>query len=348
MYNSKNNIIIPSKYMKKKLAIVGLGRIGRSIVRSSLQDFDVKLISDKNPNVENHAYLLNYDSTYGTSDVEFKASNDRIHVNDIEILFQKSESLLDLDLEDIDVLIDATGYGKNEEVAKKISEKFNLKIIITKSSNYAEKEVVYGLNHSEITDKDAIISGSICDANALAHILNLVESNYGIQNGHFISLHPWLSYQNLVDSSVYSTDNPSIPWSEFSLGRSAVDSLIPKNTTAVKACEKVLPHLKDKISSFSFRTPLNTVTSGNVQLVLEKSAPYKEIFELFEDVFSNAEIFNFEKKDLVSIDYKATPYSLSIYAKSIKLVGNLLSLSFWYDNEFAYSQRILDIAKHLK
>ena len=123
MYNSKNNIIIPSKYMKKKLAIVGLGRIGRSIVRSSLQDFDVKLISDKNPNVENHAYLLNYDSTYGTSDVEFKASNDRIHVKDIEILFQKSESLLDLDLEDIDVLIDATGYGKNEEVAKKISEK---------------------------------------------------------------------------------------------------------------------------------------------------------------------------------------------------------------------------------
>jgi glyceraldehyde 3-phosphate dehydrogenase len=138
-----------------------------------------------------------------------------------------------------------------------------------------------------------------------------------------------------------------MPWSEFSLGRSAVDSLIPKNTTAVDACEIILPNLKNKLSSFSYRTPLNTVTSGNLQAVVRKEVSENELYEALKNQFNDKKLFNFEEEDLVSIDYKGTDYSLSLYSKSIKLKKSLISLSFWYDNEWAYSQRIIDIANVL-
>lgn len=334
--------------MKKNLAIVGLGRIGRAILKKAvLQDLEIKLISDKNPNTKNHAYLIKHDSTYGQFSGEVIAKEQSIVIDDKNIAFQQSENISDLDLSTVDILIDATGSRANEEKAKKVSEDNNLKVIITKSSTFADKEVVFGLNHNIIEESDKIISGSICDANALAHILSFLESEYGIESGNFISLHPWLAYQNLVDSSLYSYSDPNMPWNEFSLGRSAVDSLIPKNTTAVDACEIILPNLKDKLSSFSYRTPLNTVTSGNLQAVVKKEISENELYEALKTRFNDKKLFNFEEEDLVSIDYKGTDYSLSLYSKSIKLKRSLISLSFWYDNEWAYSQRIIDIANVL-
>lgn len=334
--------------MKKNLAIVGLGRIGRTILKKAvLQDLEIKVISDKNPNIKNHSYLIKYDSTYGEFPKDVIAKKESIVIDGKNIAFQQSENISDLDLSEIDILIDATGSKSNEMQAKKVSEDNNLKIIITKSSTFADKEVVFGLNHNIIEESDKIISGSICDANALAHILNFLDSEYGIESGNFISLHPWLSYQNLVDSSLYSFSDPNIPWNEFSLGRSAVDSLIPKNTTAVDACEIILPNLKDKLSSFSYRTPLNTVTSGNLQVVITEEISKNDLYESLKQRFNDGKLFNFEQEDLVSIDFKATDYSLSLYSKSIKLKKKLISLSFWYDNEWAYSQRIIDIANIL-
>ena len=332
-----------------KIAIIGLGRIGKAVFKKLLDNHEIVLISDINPSVSNHRYLLQYDSTYGKYSKKIENDEDSIKIEGITIPFVQSRSLRDIEWKDydVDIIIDSSGTPKNEKLIRDISLINNSKAIITKSSEHVDKEIVFGLNHNEIKPEDKIFSSSICDANALAHVINFIDEEYGMNAGHFISLHPWLPFQNLVDGSMFSIDEESQPWKEFSYGRASPESLIPKNTTAVTACEKVLPNIKGVISSFSYRTPLNTVTSGNLQVVLKQAPTQKEFYNSLKENFNDGNLFSFEEEDLVSIDYKATDFSCAIYSKSIKVVENLASLSFWYDNEWAYSQRVVDLAEYI-
>lgn len=333
----------------KSIAIIGLGRIGRAILKKTIKETDIKFFSDMNPNISNHRYLLKYDSTYGRSDLNITNDEKSINVDGKEILFIHSNRIDEIhwDNQEVDLIFECSGFYENEKLIRGVAEEIGAKAIITKSSKYADKEIVFGLNHETITKEDKIFSSSICDANALSHLLSYFDSNYQISAGHFISLHPWLSYQNLVDGSVYSQESPNMPWKEFSLGRASSDSLIPKNTTAIEACEKILPSIKDKFTSFSYRTPLNTVTSGNLQVVVEDPPKLEQLLIDLKSSFNDGVLFKFVEEDLVSIDFKGTDYSCAIYAKSIKIVNNLITLSFWYDNEWGYAQRAVDLARYI-
>ena len=333
----------------KTIAIIGLGRIGRAIFKKTFKETDIKFCSDINPNISNHVYLLKFDSTYGRSGLNITDDEQSMHLEGKEILFMHSNRIDEINWKKhpVDLIYECSGFYENEKLLRGVASKIGAKAIVTKSSKYVDKEIVFGLNHKTINKEDRIFSASICDANALSHLLSYFDANYQVSAGHFISLHPWLSYQNIVDGSMFSQESPNMPWKEFSLGRASSDSLIPKNTTAIEACEKVLPSIKDKFTSFSYRTPLNTVTSGNLQVVVEDPPKLEKLLVDLKDFFNDGILFKFEEEDLVSIDFKGTNYSCVVYAKSVKVVNNLITLSFWYDNEWGYAQRVVDLAKYI-
>ena len=241
---------------KQRLFINGFGRIGRAITKLNMkyQKFDLVQINDINPNCENLTYLLNYDSTYGRLPEPATSLGNEMSIGGHVVKVSSFSDLNEISWAelDIDVLIDASGVSKNVLVAKDLTRKGALKkVVVTHSSDDVDREVILGVNTDALTKEDSVVSSSICDANAIAHPLKWIDSAFGISGGAVTTLHPWLSYQNLVDGPSISQSNPGVVWSDFALGRAAGESLIPKNTTALTATEKIIPAIAGKLLSFS-------------------------------------------------------------------------------------------------
>ena len=335
------------------IAINGFGRIGRAITKLSFNfsKLKIKLINDINPNVENLSYLLKYDSTYGTFDKEVKTYNNSISIDNkiIKTSSYSNISKLHLIENKIDVLIDSSGIKRSKKVLKKIIKKNDLKyLILTNSSNVSDIEVIMGINENKINKDHKIISSSICDANAISHVIKWIDEKYDIINGSITTLHPWLSYQNLSDGIPISQSNPSVPWNDFSLGRSASNNLIPKNTTALDAISKILPAFSKKFISFSYRTPMEIVTSADILINLRQKADYEDIkkYLINKSKASNFVVTN--KNSLVSRDFIKNEYSCVIDLNWLKTNLNTLKLIVWYDNEWAYSKRVLDLINYIR
>ena len=341
--------------MSKKLniAINGFGRIGRALtkINEEFHKFNLVLINDLNPNIENLAYLLRYDSTYGNLNSKIKISKKNIFINNkkIEITSNKNIEKLILAKYNVDILIDASGvnFSKNQYLNLLKKQKLK-KIIITHSSSNSDIEIIMGLNESKLKDSHSIISSSICDANAISHIVKFIDDNYEINTGNITTLHHWLSYQNLVDGSSLSVSNPSLIWDDFALGRASANNIIPKNTTAVKAIEKVLPKIKNKLSSFSYRTPTDIVCSADLTFFLKKKIALSSFKKKIINQFSNSKYFHINNESLVSIDYKKMSQSLSIDMKWICVNKNMVKVILWYDNEWGFSNRVYNLLEMYK
>jgi glyceraldehyde 3-phosphate dehydrogenase len=247
---------------------------------------------------------------------------------------------------DIDVLIDASGVSKNVLVAKDLTRKGALKkVVVTHSSDDVDREVILGVNTDALTREDSVVSSSICDANAIAHPLKWIESAFGISGGAVTTLHPWLSYQNLVDGPSISQSNPGVVWSDFALGRAAGESLIPKNTTALTATEKIIPAIAGKLLSFSYRIPTRTVASSDLTLHLESSVTTKQFEQFLNDQCLQSDYVRANYESLVSVDYEQDEASAILDLQWIKTMNNTVKLILWYDNEWAYSTRALELAE---
>ena len=337
---------------KIRIAINGFGRIGRAITRINAQydNYDLVLINDINPRVDNLAYLYKYDSTYGKFNGEVSSTKNEIIINDNYI---KCTSCADVDQvpwQDfkIDVLIDSSGVESNVKKLKKLTQSSVIgKCVITHSNENADFEVVMGVNDDEILDHHSVVSNSICDANAIAHIMKWFDHEYGIVSGSLTTLHPWLSYQNLVDGPSISQSNPGVVWTDYALGRASTDSLIPKNTTAMDAVEKVIPQLKGRIISFSYRIPTDIVATSDITLNLKNSVSTDEVLRFLEKKCSNSPYVKANTKSLVSLDYEGEEFSAIIDMQWIKTVGNVLKVVLWYDNEWGYSARVLDLVEKI-
>lgn len=339
--------------MKKiKIAINGFGRIGRAVARINAQYnyFDLVLINDINPHVDNLAYLFKYDSTYGKFDGEVSNT-----LNEITINASSSACTCYGNLEQIpwnefkvDILIDSSGIVENISKAKMLAQnKLIGACIVTHSNNDVDLEVVVGVNDDEINSKHQVVSNSICDANAIAHVMKWMDEKYGIKSGSLTTLHPWLSYQNLVDGPAISQSNPGIVWSDYALGRASTDSLIPKNTTAMTAVEKVLPQLKGKILSFSYRIPTDIVATSDITINLEYDVTKNEVIDFLQEKCDQSIYVRANSDSLVSLDYEKEESSAVIDMQWINAIDNVVKIVLWYDNEWGYSARVLDLAKML-
>jgi len=338
-----------------KVGLNGFGRIGRAITRilAEKRNFKIIAINEIDEDVENLAYLLKYDSIYGKFKGNVKIRNGNIIVNNNKINFFSKKKIQDVPWEryKVDVVIEATGVHNNLLGAKKIVKKKISKIVITHSSNKnIDFTMIMGVNEKKYdSKKHHIISSSVCDASALGPVLKAINDKWEIENGFITTLHSALAYQNLLDGSLKSISNPTHAWTDYSLGRNSLTSLIPKNTTSIKATTVCVPELKDKISGISFRVPTSIVCGSDLSLKLKRKTKTSEVKSFFKDLSKkNSKIFDYQTEKLVSIDHLKTTKSAVVDSNYIDILNkNFLKMVIWYDNEWGYGNRVIDIVNYI-
>lgn len=340
--------------MKKRVLINGFGRIGRTLARNNMKHdiFELAAINDVNPDNKNIAYLLKYDSTFGKLENDISSSETGIVVDGRTIRVSHEKDIKNVDFSDIDIVIESSGVQTNIEQIEAMADSSPVeRFIITNVSSKVSQNVIFGVNEEVLLDRNKkILSSSICDTISLAPIYRVLKENYGIESGFLTTLHPWLSYQNLMDGPAKSWSQPGDVYSHYALGRSAVMNLIPKSTSAVIALSNVFPEAINKIASFSYRTPTSLVSSAVLSLVLEKNVTVDELIAKFkeEEAKQTCHVFYTTDEPLVSVDYVGMDYSVVIDTRWIKVMnGNHIEVVYWYDNECGYSSRILDIVKFI-
>ena len=339
--------------MMIKIGINGFGRIGRSITRiiSSKRNLKIVAINEINDDLDNLGYLLKYDTIYGKlkNRINVKKSELIIDNNKIKFFNKKDITEVPWNKLGVDVVIDATGVAKNVKDAKKILKNSVKKIVITHSPDKnIDYTMIVGVNEKFYNyKKHNIVSSSICDASALGPVLKELDENFKIETGFVTTLHPRLSYQNLLDGSLKSVSSPGHNWKDFSLGRDSISNLIPKQTTAIKAVTKCLTNLSNKISGFSFRIPTSIVCASDLTIKVRNNTTVKDVNKIFKKLsISKSKIFEFETNSLVSSDYLGTNKSVIIDSKFTNVMNNqLIKMVIWYDNEWGYSNRVVDIVQ---
>ena len=342
--------------MVSRIGINGFGRIGRAIFRILLKNncCDGVVINDINPDNNNIAYQLKYDSLYGILDKEISSDKECIYVDKkkIHIYHKKNIDEVPWDRHKIKFIIDASGVQENLIRSRNLKGKVK-NVIVTHSPEreYIDKYIIMGINENEINpDTDFVISSSICDANAFGPVVDVLEKEFGIVHGFITTLHPWLSYQNLLDGQSQSILYPGKTFSHYILGRASTYSIMPKPTTTVDAACEVLDWLKNKFYSFSFRVPTATVSCSDISLELKKNVDAKQVIDLFKEKQNDQtnNIFDNNFEPLVSIDFKGSSYSAIIDHRWTSINdNNYLKLILWYDNEWGYSNRVYDLIELL-
>lgn len=340
-----------------RVGINGFGRIGRAVCRINLvkKYFNVVAINDINRSNQSLAYMLQYDSTYGRLRQKVQTVDKTIQIEDGDDIFVECKSRIGKvpwEKYDVDLIVDASGIYENLKDSKELREKGVKACVVTHSPDEVDKTVIVGLNEGELDlDKHFMISSSICDACAFASTINALNSKYGVDHGFVTTVHPWLQYQNLLDGPSRSYAYPGSVYENFALGRASVDSLIPKTTSCVRASEKILDFLNGKFQAFSYRVPTPIVSSADISVKLTKKTCVDEVVKFFQqkekeqkyNIFYN----NFEP--LVSTDFIGSEYSAIIDHRWTAINKfNYLKLVLWYDNEWGYSCRVVDLVKYIE
>ena len=341
--------------MKLKVGINGFGRIGRAILRNNLEKkyFDIVHINDINPDINNLAYLIKFDSTYGKLLNKVKVKKGKLIIDDNEIVITHEKSISDVDWTRTSVVIDSSGVDINLNNASKLKNQGLKKYICTNSpaKEKVDKTIIMGVNEKTINlDNDFKIAASICDANAFVPVTNLLENAYGIEHGFLTTLHPWLGYQNLLDGPSVSYSSPGEIHDHYALGRSSFGTLIPKTTSAINASCKVLESLNGKFLSFSYRVPTMIVGSGDASIKLKKKTSTTEVMELFNQAQRDQKyaIFHNNTKNLISSDFIGSDYSVVVDHRWLHVnEDNYIKVVMWYDNEWGYSARVMDLVNFL-
>jgi glyceraldehyde 3-phosphate dehydrogenase len=336
-----------------RVGINGFGRIGRAVFRINEQrrQCHIVAINDVDPDVENHAYLLKYDTTYGRFDGEVRVAGDRqsLAVGGLPIRFYAVPDIGQVPwaAHDIDIVVEATGVLANVTTARAlVAAGLVAKVIVTHAPREGvDHTVVFGVNEESYqAGLHHIVSTSICDANAVGPVLRLLDDAYGVEHGYITTLHPWLSYQNLLDGSVRSVSSPTHSWSDFALGRASGASLIPKSTTLIQALGQVLPDLAQRLSAISFRVPTAIVSASDVTVTLRREVSAGELNAFLRTAAGRPRsVIGYGEEPLVSIDFKGVEQSVCVdgrWTRSHR--GNSVKLVLWYDNEWGYSQRVVD------
>jgi glyceraldehyde 3-phosphate dehydrogenase len=336
-----------------KIGLNGFGRIGRAITRivEQCEDCEIVVINEIDPDIENSVYLLKYDSTYGRFKGKVEANDQSMIINGrhVNIHFERLGIDVPWEKYGIDVLIDATGIRENVEAAHAIVERGVPKVVITHSPRQnIDLTIIKGVNEKDYDPLvHHVVSSSICDASAVTPVLFEIDNKWGIENAFVTTLHPWLSYQNLVDGSVKSISSPGHYWKDYSLGRNSTLSLIPKDTTAAAAAIRVCPQLEGKMDAISFRVPTSIVSGSDLTIQLSQDASLEEVKEHFKLLGDRGDdVFEYQTDHLVSIDHLGTNKSAVIDGNNLKVLNNrMIKMVLWYDNEWGYSNRVVDIAQ---
>lgn len=326
-----------------KIAINGFGRIGRNILRAFYEQphyrsfIKIVAINDLAP-IQHSFHLLKYDSIHSKFDRNVKISDNEIMINNHSIKYYSIKDVEQLPWKDldIDVVLDCTGKYTTKEKALGHIKSGAKRVLISAPCDNADKTVVYGINESSITKEDLIISNASCTTNCLAPIVSLLHSEYGVESGLMTTIHSYTGDQKLID-----TDH-----SDLYRARAANLSMIPSKTGAAKAIGLIIPELNGKINGMAVRVPTPNVSLIDLNCVLTKQVTAKDINELFKSKV-NEKVFNgvlgYNAEPLVSVDFNHSIYSSIFDSTQTMVFGNLVKVMAWYDNEWGFSNRMLDM-----
>ena len=327
---------------KIRVFINGFGRIGRSAARIMLENEQFELVGINDLyNDEQMAYLLKYDSVYGTLPYDIKIEKDNLLIDKHKIkLFSEPEpEKLDIALLDVDVLLQCSGVFLTVESNLPFVNNGAKKVIVSAPPSDAMPTYIYGVNHNDYKG-ESIISNSSCSANAIVPLLKIIDKHFGIEAAMMSMYHSYTVYQNLLDSKHYSKD--------IRRTRSATQNVIPLMSGAAQATAYFFPKLKGKFAAKSIRVPTPAVTLYDLSVKLENCATKEEINQLFKK-----EIDSNDRKILAYTDtietsdvYIANPHSAVLNLPLTSVVdGTLLRVSAWQDNEYGYAKRLVDMAR---
>ncbi|WP_083097682.1 type I glyceraldehyde-3-phosphate dehydrogenase [Pseudophaeobacter leonis] len=322
-----------------KIAINGFGRIGRAILRQILttargDGIEVVRINDIAP-LEMCAYLFQYDSTFGPFPHPVTHGGGMLSVLGRSFAMSHQADLTQVDLTGVDVVLDCTGIARSSDVAQRGLQAGAAKVLISGPSPAAEITVVYGANEDQLNSA-RIVSNASCTTNGLAPLVKLLDEIGGIESAHMTTIHCYTNSQPMVDA----------PRGDFARERAGALSMVPTPTSATHLIDEVLPHLKGRISGAAVRVPTASVSA--VDLVARLATPMDEagFTAALRAGVSAAEVLGWTEMPLVSSDLRTRPESLIIAAPETRLVGaQQLRVFGWYDNEWGFSARMLDVAR---
>ncbi|PCJ14994.1 MAG: type I glyceraldehyde-3-phosphate dehydrogenase [Gammaproteobacteria bacterium] len=332
-----------------RIAINGLGRIGRNVVRvlfESERYSEVQLVGVNDlGSAEALAYLLQYDSTHGPSafDVDWceDAGQQALVIDGQRIpTWQEAdaENLPWADL-NVDLVLECSGVYRNRQAAQKHIDAGATAVLVgAPGTDELDCTVVYGVNHESITGQDRILSNASCTTNCVAPILQVLSDQVGIEAGLLTTIHSYSNNQSLIDT-VHA---------DARRGRSATQSLIPTASGALTALKQVLPEVGATIKGYSMRVPTVNVAAADLSLQLDRDVSAEEVNGWLRAAVENDPfgILDYNERPLVSIDFKHNSASSIFDATQTQSVGRMLKLVAWYDNEWGYSHRMLDVGQH--
>ena len=327
-----------------KIGINGFGRIGRLALRAAIQRPDIEIVGINDlVDIDYLAYMLKYDSTHGRFPYEIEVKENHLIINNqkIRVTAERDPENLKWDEVGADVVLECTGLFLTQELAGKHIKAGAKKVIMSAPAKDNTPTFVMGVNDDKLTADLNIVSNASCTTNCLAPLAKVLHDKFGIAEGLMSTVHAVTATQKTVDS-------PS--QKDWRGGRGAYQNIIPSSTGAAKAVGLVLPELQGKLTGMSFRVPVPDVSVVDLTVRLEKGATYEEIKAAFK---SEAEgnlkgILAYTEDDVVSEDFRGDAHTCIFDAKAgIALNDHFVKVVAWYDNEWGYSNKLVDLAQLL-
>ena len=329
--------------MKIKIGINGLGRIGRMIVRSIIENnninLEIKHINNRT-NSETSSSLIKYDSIHGKLNAEIDFDEKHLIINKNKITFSQETNLNNINWKkyDVDYVFECTGKFNSKDKLEPHINNGAKKVIVSAPCKNADKTVVFGVNEKELKKNDKIISAASCTTNCLAPVAHVLNENFEIEKGFMTTIHSFTSDQRILDNSHKDPRR----------ARSASQSIVPTSTGASKAIGEIIPSLKGKLEGIAMRVPTPNVSLVELVFCTKKDLSIDKINSAFQNFSKKNKVLQFTNEKLVSIDFNHNPASSIIDGSLTNVIGkNMGKISAWYDNEWGFSNRMCDIAEHL-
>ena len=325
-----------------QLAINGFGRIGRNAFKIAFERRDVKIVAINDlTDTKTLAHLLKHDSSYGTydRDVKFDEENLIVDGEKIRVFSEKEPKNLPWGEYQVDVVIESTGFFTDPKKAADHLEAGARKVVISApAKGEGAKTIVIGVNEDTVTEDDKILSNASCTTNCIAPVMKVLEDNFGIEKALMTTVHSYTASQRILDA----------PAKDLREARAAAENIVPTSTGASKAAALTIPALKGKFDGLSIRVPTPVVSLSDITAVLKRDTTIEELQEIFKKASKEPfyeGILGVSEEPLVSIDYRGNSHSSIVDLPLINVVGgNLVKIVAWYDNEWGYSNRLVELA----
>ncbi|MBN3524525.1 type I glyceraldehyde-3-phosphate dehydrogenase [Paenibacillus apiarius] len=327
-----------------KVGINGFGRIGRNVFRAALNNSEVEIVAINDlTDVKTLAHLLKYDTTHGVFDATVEAKEGALIVNgkEVKVFAERNPENLPWGANGVEIVVESTGIFTAKDKAEMHLKGGAKKVIISAPATNEDITIVMGVNEDKYdAASHTIISNASCTTNCLAPFAKVLNDKFGIVKGMMNTIHSYTNDQNVLD----------LPHKDLRRARAAAQNIIPTTTGAAKAVSLVLPELKGKLNGMSMRVPTPNVSVTDLVVELEKNVTVEEVNAALKEAANGPlkGIMNYSEEPLVSSDYNGNPASSTIDALSTMVIGdNMVKVVSWYDNEWGYSNRVVDLTAYI-